>query len=291
METCVSASEDLRRRSPGRRCATPLTRTGTPSPRWRIARATSRAEASRRARASAIDGGDVRNVRRRSTDAPADTRTDAIDDQRRYGALSKREKVDYILDQVRLMLAKGDRVRAYILSKKVQRKTLEEDDLQDLKSAVLQADVRVPRARGRPARSGPKFLGHFQHEDGPGRRGVVARVVVDGAVPGAQSTCAGVSCQMQRALADNVAAPKLEKLPTAKHLLTLFTTQEIVGVSTHGGAPTSRRGRTRATYRGSRNPSAVEEHTEGASHPAQHQSCKWLLSATQHGAAGELTRS
>ena len=31
------------------------------------------------------------------------------------------------------MLAKGDRVRAYILSKKVQRKTLEEDDLQDLK--------------------------------------------------------------------------------------------------------------------------------------------------------------
>ena len=50
-----------------------------------------------------------------------------------YGALSKREKGDYILDQVRLMLAKGDRVRAYILSKKVQRKTLEEDDLQDLK--------------------------------------------------------------------------------------------------------------------------------------------------------------
>ena len=34
-----------------------LTRTGTPSPRWRIARATSRAEASRRrARARAIDG-------------------------------------------------------------------------------------------------------------------------------------------------------------------------------------------------------------------------------------------
>ncbi|KAH8065170.1 hypothetical protein JL722_2077 [Aureococcus anophagefferens] len=50
-----------------------------------------------------------------------------------YGSLSKREKVDYILDQVRLMLAKGDRVRAYILSKKVQRKTLLEDDLQDLK--------------------------------------------------------------------------------------------------------------------------------------------------------------
>lgn len=50
-----------------------------------------------------------------------------------YGSLSKREKVDYILDQVRLMLAKGDLVRAYILSKKVQRKMLLEDELQDLK--------------------------------------------------------------------------------------------------------------------------------------------------------------
>ena len=33
---------------------------------------------------------------------------------------------------------------------------------------------------------------------------------------------------MHRVLADSTAAPKLEKLPTAKHLLTLFTTQEIV---------------------------------------------------------------
>ena len=65
-----------------------------------------------------------------------------------YGALSKREKVDYILDQVRLMLAKGDRVRAYILSKKVQRKTLEEDDLQDLKVRFYKLMSESPRPRG-----------------------------------------------------------------------------------------------------------------------------------------------
>ena len=52
--------------------------------------------------------------------------------KRRYGALSKREKVDYILDQVRLMLAKGDRVRAYILSKS-PAKDPEDYHLQDLK--------------------------------------------------------------------------------------------------------------------------------------------------------------
>ncbi|KAJ8602263.1 hypothetical protein CTAYLR_003651 [Chrysophaeum taylorii] len=50
-----------------------------------------------------------------------------------YGSLSKRQKVDFILEQVRLMLAKGDRIRAYIISKKVQRKTLEDDELEDLK--------------------------------------------------------------------------------------------------------------------------------------------------------------
>ena len=50
-----------------------------------------------------------------------------------YGSLSKREKVDFILEQVRLLLAKGDRVRAFVVSKKVQRKTINEPDLQDLK--------------------------------------------------------------------------------------------------------------------------------------------------------------
>mmetsp|Transcript_18838 Transcript_18838/g.75139 ORF Transcript_18838/g.75139 Transcript_18838/m.75139 type:complete len:501 (+) Transcript_18838:77-1579(+) len=51
-----------------------------------------------------------------------------------YGSLSKREKVDFVLEQVRLLLAKQDLVRAYIVSKKIQRKTLHEDDLQDLKT-------------------------------------------------------------------------------------------------------------------------------------------------------------
>ena len=44
------------------------------------------------------------------------------------------------------MLAKGDRVRAYILSKKVQRKTLEEDDLQDLKVRFYKLMSETPGA-------------------------------------------------------------------------------------------------------------------------------------------------
>merc|ERR1711871_410932 len=50
-----------------------------------------------------------------------------------FGALSKREKIDFILEQIRLTLAKKDWVRAYITAKKVNRKHLAEDDMQDLK--------------------------------------------------------------------------------------------------------------------------------------------------------------
>jgi len=50
-----------------------------------------------------------------------------------YGAMSKREKIEYLLEEVRLCLAKKDMVRAYIISKKVNKKILDEVDLEDLK--------------------------------------------------------------------------------------------------------------------------------------------------------------
>lgn len=36
-----------------------------------------------------------------------------------YGSLDKKEKVDFILEQIRLTLAKKDFIRCYIISKKV----------------------------------------------------------------------------------------------------------------------------------------------------------------------------
>jgi 26S proteasome regulatory subunit N5 len=50
-----------------------------------------------------------------------------------YGALSKREKIDFILEQIRLTIAKQDWVRVLIVAKKVQQKVLDEPDHQDLK--------------------------------------------------------------------------------------------------------------------------------------------------------------
>jgi len=50
-----------------------------------------------------------------------------------YGSLSKREKLDFILEQVRVVLLKKDFVRAYIVSQKVNKKLLEEDNFKDAK--------------------------------------------------------------------------------------------------------------------------------------------------------------
>ena len=43
-----------------------------------------------------------------------------------YGSLSKKEKVEYILEQLRLTIVKQDYVRAAIVAGKINRKHLQE---------------------------------------------------------------------------------------------------------------------------------------------------------------------
>jgi len=50
-----------------------------------------------------------------------------------YGSLSKREKVEFILEQMRLTLAKQDYVRAAIVAGKVSRKHLQEESMEEYK--------------------------------------------------------------------------------------------------------------------------------------------------------------
>ena len=44
-----------------------------------------------------------------------------------YGSMEKREKVEYILEQMRLCLAKKDYIRTQIISKKISVKFFESD--------------------------------------------------------------------------------------------------------------------------------------------------------------------
>lgn len=50
-----------------------------------------------------------------------------------FGQMERREKAEYILNQMRLVLLKKDFVRTQIISKKINPKLLEADDFQDLK--------------------------------------------------------------------------------------------------------------------------------------------------------------
>jgi 26S proteasome regulatory subunit N5 len=50
-----------------------------------------------------------------------------------YGSLSKREKVEFILEQMRLCLGKKDYVRAAIVAGKVQNKHLQEENMEKYK--------------------------------------------------------------------------------------------------------------------------------------------------------------
>lgn len=50
-----------------------------------------------------------------------------------FGAMERREKTEYILNQMRLVIAKKDYVRTQIISKKINPKLLEAEDFQDVK--------------------------------------------------------------------------------------------------------------------------------------------------------------
>lgn len=59
-----------------------------------------------------------------------------------FGAMERREKTEYILNQMRLVLAKKDFVRTQIISKKINPKLLESEDFQDLKIQYFEFMIR-----------------------------------------------------------------------------------------------------------------------------------------------------
>eukprot|EP01102_Stenamoeba_stenopodia_P002677 TRINITY_DN12536_c0_g1_i1.p1 TRINITY_DN12536_c0_g1~~TRINITY_DN12536_c0_g1_i1.p1 ORF type:complete len:445 (+),score=132.92 TRINITY_DN12536_c0_g1_i1:192-1526(+) len=59
-----------------------------------------------------------------------------------YGTMDKREKTEFILEQVRLCLDSNDYVRAQILSKKISKKAISDESMQDLKIKFYQLMIR-----------------------------------------------------------------------------------------------------------------------------------------------------
>ncbi|XP_057311225.1 26S proteasome non-ATPase regulatory subunit 12-like [Hydractinia symbiolongicarpus] len=66
-----------------------------------------------------------------------------------YGSMEKREKVEYILEQMRLCLAKKDFIRTQIISKKVSIKFFEDEKQQDLKLKYYQLMIELCHQDGK----------------------------------------------------------------------------------------------------------------------------------------------
>lgn len=50
-----------------------------------------------------------------------------------YGSMDKREKLEFILYQMKIMLKKQDYVRFFIISKKINENNINDDEIADLK--------------------------------------------------------------------------------------------------------------------------------------------------------------
>jgi 26S proteasome regulatory subunit N5 len=61
------------------------------------------------------------------------------------GGMDKREKTEFILEQIRLCLAVGDHVRAYIVAKKIQPKVFKDVEIDDLKIRYYDLIMRYQR--------------------------------------------------------------------------------------------------------------------------------------------------
>merc|ERR1719463_337096 len=59
------------------------------------------------------------------------------------GAMERREKAEYILEQMRLVLGKKDFVRLQIISRKINPKLLNADDFQDIKLKYYEYNVKL----------------------------------------------------------------------------------------------------------------------------------------------------
>lgn len=79
------------------------------------------------------DEGDVKEAQEILTSLQVET----------FGSMDKREKTEFILEQVRLTLALSDYVLAQILSRKISTKAFDDEDFQDLKLRYYELMIRI----------------------------------------------------------------------------------------------------------------------------------------------------
>ena len=158
--------------------------------------------------------GDVEEARKIMQDTQVET----------LGGMDKREKTDFILEQIRLCLAVGDHVRAYIVAKKIQVKVFKDPEIDDLKIRYYDLITRYQRHMKNWFEIFFAFQATWdspsvQNEEAAMHRCLKLQVIYLVLAPYDDKQYE----QMQRLATEK----KLEQLPMFKQLLKLFITKEI----------------------------------------------------------------
>lgn len=143
-----------------------------------------------------------------------------------YGALDKKEKAEFILEQIRLTLLKKDFVRALIQSRKISRKVMEGEDMQALKvkfyRLMVDYDLRERDAFAVCNNLHSIYSTAIVKEDPAQWKSALSSAILFMVISPFTNT--------QQDMMHRVAKyPELEQIPAFETLIRLFTTHEIIG--------------------------------------------------------------
>ncbi|GBP33610.1 26S proteasome non-ATPase regulatory subunit 12 [Eumeta japonica] len=134
-----------------------------------------------------------------------------------YGSMDKREKVELILEQMRLCLAIKDYIRTQIISKKINTKFFEEEDTQKLKEKFYRLMIAVDQHNG----SYLSVCRHFRALGTAGGSDALIGSVVFLILAPYDNEQADLTHRLNE-------DKELDKLPEYKQLLGLFINPEII---------------------------------------------------------------
>jgi len=143
-----------------------------------------------------------------------------------FGAMERREKTEYILNQMRLVLLKKDYVRTQIIGKKINPKLLDIDEFQDLKVQFYKYMIKYWIHEKDYLEASKSYLCIFntksvQDDEAQWREALTGHCLYLILAPFDNEQ----SDMMLKA--DSVHAKKLDKLPAFKSLVKIFIRQEI----------------------------------------------------------------
>ncbi|TMW56141.1 hypothetical protein Poli38472_008789 [Pythium oligandrum] len=143
-----------------------------------------------------------------------------------YGSMTKLEKTEYILEQVRLTLAKKDYVRAAILAKKILRRTLEEEGFQECKLKFYQLMIEYDTHENNPLELCRHWMAIFNTNTVKANDEMWRTALQHASIFAILSSYSN----LQNDLVHTLAREKLlEKIPEFHSLLEKFTTKEVIG--------------------------------------------------------------